>query len=408
MPEMPDVPAILGGTPIRAARYIEWPEWVDDDRLEIDAVLRGRVISKFFGGSHVREFEAELERFHGGGYAVALSSGTAALHCAYSAAGIAAGDEVIMPVNCYISAAVAALQLNAIPVFSDIHPTSLVLDPKRIEHWITPSTKAIVAVHMYGIPVDMDAVLQVARRYGLTVIEDCSQAIGARWRGRLVGTYGDIATFSFYGSKLVCSGEGGMVLTRDENWAETVRRLAHKGKGPGWLDYEHMGYSYSLTELQAVLGISTLRRLPAEIRRRRCHAARYGEHLQALGLEVHRDGSDAASVYYRYPFHLPPERARSIEWIDSALAAENVTVLRGYPCLHAIPWIAKKEYSAWQLSEAGRRRQYRIGDHPVAEGLAARQLAASTGTGLSIDDVEDTIRAISRVLQARAPVAQVG
>lgn len=181
-------PAILGGTPVRTQRYIAYPRWTEEEKEALCKVVDDRILSMFYGWKQSHKLEEEFAAFHGMKYAVAVSSGTAALHCAYSVIGIGAGDEVIVPANAFISAATAALQLNVIPVFADIDPNTVVLDPKVLERYITPRTRAVVPVHLYGNPVDMEALCAIARRYNLVVVEDCAQAHGATINGRKSGS----------------------------------------------------------------------------------------------------------------------------------------------------------------------------------------------------------------------------
>ncbi|MCL6449894.1 MAG: DegT/DnrJ/EryC1/StrS family aminotransferase [Acetobacteraceae bacterium] len=369
-------------------------------------LIDDRILSMFYGWKLSHQLEDEFAAFYGMKYAVAVSSGTAALHCAYSAIGIGAGDEVIVPANSFITAATAALQLNAIPVFADINPTTVVLDPHDIERHITPRTKAVVAVHLYGNPVDMEAVCEVARRHNLLVVEDCAQAHGATIKGRKVGTFGDVAVYSLCCRKHMNAGEGGMVMTNNAEWAQAVRRFANKGKGTAWWDYRHIGYSYTMTELQAVFGLATLRRLPEAIARRRQLADIYWNRLGRTDLELLKEPEGYTFIYFKFPFKLPRSLESAVPWFEAAVSAENVVVERSYPCLYQVPWIRRKEYSAWQLTENGRDIVYRDGDCPVAEDTCGRLLAACTGPGIDEPEIHQTVDAILKVydfVKARWP-----
>lgn len=385
---------------VRAQPYLTWPNWSERELGRLQEVLASRGLSKFYAGRFARDFEAAFAAYHGMGHAVSLSSGTAALHCMYSAAGIGAGDEVIMPVNCYISAAVAALQLNAIPRFADIDPQTGMMDAGAVEALISERTKAVVPVHMYGTPVDMGSISALAQQHGLTLLEDAAQAHGASIGSRLVGTFARMAAYSFFGPKLVCTGEGGMVLTDSAEDAEAVRRYAHKGKGMGWLDYEHIGYSYTMTELQAVFGLSQVEDLTREIERRRQIADIYRESLADVGVEFPALPPRANPVYFKFVFLVPEELTPVAPFMASEFERHNVTVQHGYPCLHLIPWVREKRYSAWDLTDSGRRVRYGRGDCPVAESLVPRQFAAATGGGMSDDEVADTCLAIRLVMES--------
>lgn len=389
--------AIFGGEPIRNKIYTAYPAWTEEQKSELCKVVDNRILSAFYGWKKSHEFEEAFAAYHEMDYAIAVNSGTAALHCAYAAVGLTAGDEIIMPANAYISAATAALMLNAIPVFADIDPNTLTLDPNKLESYITPKTKAIIAVHLYGNVTNMKEVMKIAKKHNLILLEDCAQAYSAKIDGQRTGTFGDISIFSMCCRKHMNAGEGGMVMTNNKEWAEAVRRFANKGKGEGWWDYFHIGYSYTMTELQAVFGITTLKRLPDEIARRREIAEIYRELFKDTDLEFINEPEGHEYVYFKFPFKIPKEYAKAAQWFDKAIRAENVMVERSYPYLHSIPWIKNKEYSAWDLVENGRERVYRDGDCPTAEDVCTRLFAASSGPGISNGEVKDTAEAILKV-----------
>lgn len=257
------------------------PDIVEADIAAVVEVLRTPRISF---GPKLEEFEEAFARYIGVPHAVALSSGTAGLHLGLLALGIGEGDEVILPSFTFIAAANAVLHARAKPVFVDIDARTFNLDLERVERAITPRTRAILAVHTFGIPADMAALNDIARRRGLRVIEDACEAIGAEYGGRRVGSLADLAVFAFYPNKPITTGEGGMVTTRDPRVADTIRALRNQGRRPGdgWLDHSLLGYSFRISEMNCALGLAQMRRIDEILDRRAAAAARYAKELRAL------------------------------------------------------------------------------------------------------------------------------
>ena len=199
-----------------------------------------------------------------------MSSGTAGLHLALLALGIGAGDEVIVPSFTFIAAANAIRYVGAVPVFVDIDPVTLNMDPECVATAITPRTRALMVVHTFGCPADMGALLEIAERHGLKVIEDACEAIGAEYRGRKVGTFGDAGVFAFYPNKQITTGEGGMVVVRDAEVAASIRSLRNQGRRPtdDWFEHSELGYNYRISEMNCALGLTQLRRIDSILERR--------------------------------------------------------------------------------------------------------------------------------------------
>jgi perosamine synthetase len=331
------------------------------------------------------------------------------------ALGVRPGDEVIVPANAYVSAATAALQINAIPIFADIDPHTFVLDPMQLEAKVSPRTRLVVPVHLYGHPVNMPVLVETARRHGLKIVEDCAQAHGAEIGGRLVGTFGDAACYSFCCRKHVVAGEGGMVITNEADVAETARSLANKGKGLEWWDYRRMGYSYLMTEIQAAIGLCSLRHLTDEIERRRALAQIYRTQLTGTALLVAAETPGYKHIYFKIPFLLPPEMRLYTAWFEKAVQAENVVVERSYPVLYQIPWVRRKEGMGdgypYRFFEHARTLMYENSGCSVAEDVCSRLLAACTGPGIDELEVRDTCDAILKVygfLRDHRPVVAPG
>ncbi|MGO9093619.1 MAG: DegT/DnrJ/EryC1/StrS family aminotransferase [Bryobacteraceae bacterium] len=256
----------------------------DIDAADIEAVVSVLRTSRLSIGPQLEEFEQAVASFIGVPYGVSLSSGTAGLHLGLAALGIGEGDEVILPSFTFIAAANAVLYQRATPVFADIDPLTLNLNPASVARAVTPRTRAILVVHTFGCPADLDPILQIAARHGAWVIEDACEALGAQYRGLPVGGFGDFGVFGFYPNKPITTGEGGMLVTRDRQLAETVRALRNQGRRPadGWLDHSLLGYNYRLSELNCALGLSQMRRIDSILAQRADRVACYREHLRSI------------------------------------------------------------------------------------------------------------------------------
>ncbi len=257
------------------------PDITEEDIAAVVAVLRTPRLSL---GPKLEEFEEAAAGYVGVPYGVALSSGTAGLHLGLAALGIGEGDEVILPSFTFIAAAHAVLYQRARPVFADIDPHTLNLTPEGVARAITSRTRAILVVHTFGYPADLDPILAIAARHGIKVMEDACEALGAEYRGRKAGGLGDFGVFGFYPNKPITTGEGGMLVTRNRGLAETVRALRNQGRRPAdsWLDHSLLGYNYRLSEINCALGLSQWKRIGAILTRREGRAACYREHLRGV------------------------------------------------------------------------------------------------------------------------------
>ena len=275
-----------------------------EEELEniIEAVKSGWISSK---GKFISEFEEEFAGYCGVKYGVATSNGTTALHLALSALGIKERDEVIVPDLTFIATANAVIYCNAKPVFVGSHPDYWCIDPEKIEEKITPRTKAIIPVHLYGHPCDMDAIMDIAKDHDLYVIEDAAEAHGAEYKGEKIGSFGDISCFSFYGNKIITTGEGGMCLTNNEELADKMRILRDHGMNPKkryW--YDVIGFNYRMTNMQAAVGVAQLKKLDKFIEKKRQIARWYEEGLKELAekemITLHPEMKWAKCVYWMY------------------------------------------------------------------------------------------------------------
>lgn len=317
--------------PVREAVEQEWASILDGMQLTLGP--QGQALEV--------EFAAYCETTHG----VAVSTGTDALFVALRACDIGAGDEVIVPSHTFFATVEAVLHTGAVPVLVDVEPDTLNIDPAHVARAITPATRAIVPVHLYGHPADMDPILALARTHGLRVIEDCAQAHGARYRGRRVGSLGDAGCFSFYCTKnLGALGEGGFVATRDATIAERVRMLRHHGHTS---KYEHriVGYNLRFDELQAAVLRQKLPRLEAGNARRRKLAACYVERLSDRGIGLPVTRTDCDPVHHVFPL-----RVGDRDGLQAHLEAQGIgTGIHYKTPAHRQPALAARAHRAGAL-----------------------------------------------------------
>jgi perosamine synthetase len=332
-------------------------------------------------GSFVPQLEEAFAAAVDCRFAIACSSGTAALHLALAAAGIGAGDQVIMPTFTMIATASAARYVGAEPVLVDADPVTWNLDPDRVLDKLSRRTRALIVVHTYGQPADMDPICDLAERNGLVVIEDAAEAHGARYRGRPVGSIGEVAAFSLYGNKILTSGEGGMVTTNDERIAGVARELRdHAFSRERHFWHRRPGFNYRMTNLQAAIGLAQIERLQALVARRIENARRYREALEGidgLGLPPEVEGG----VTWMFGVTVGERFGVSRDELRRGLAARGVETRTFFVPLHLQP--------VYYRQFAGQR-------YPVAERLGRGGLYLPSGPGLTADDiayVADAVRA---------------
>ena len=328
--------ALYGGTPAVTVPAPAWPEVDESDRLALMQVLESRV----WGGYHpsVAELERRMAADHGVRFGIAVANGTVSLEIALAAAGVRPGDEVIVPPISFVASATAIARVGAVPVFADVDPKTINLDPRGAADAITERTRAIVLVHFAGCPADLDAFTRLCADRNLALIEDCAHAPGAVWSGRPVGGFGAFGSFSFQASKNLTAGEGGMLLTDDPDLAETARSIAHQGRRTGGAWYEHvrLGTNARLTGFQAALLLSQLKRLPDHVRRRHAAAARLRDGLKAVeGLvptPVVLDPRVGAHAHHIFSMRLDADVfGAPRDQVVAALVAEGVPATVSYP-----------------------------------------------------------------------------
>lgn len=370
-------------------------------------------LSALSGGGPVRAFEAAFAQRLGVRFALALSSGTMALEVALRAAGIGLGDEVILSPYDWGAAVGAVLRLGAIPVFSDIDPVTYTLDPGSVATCVTPLTKVIVATHLFGHPAAMAPLLEVAQRHGLVVIEDGAQAVGARYRGQPVGTFGAFGCFSLGRGKLVTGGEGGVLTTNDERlyeealfWSQhPFRQLADAGRiGP----LGDLAFNGRIHPLAAAIASVHLHSLDRRLQERRANCEHLSKGLAGIpGLQPVFVASGCEPTYHRYSPTFVPEEVEGVsrDLYVAALAAEGVPIHQGFirQPLHLHPVFHQRSYGrgGWPWRVVGSSRRYRPGDCPVAEARCA-----GFELGIDADWSGERSAWITQVLEAFTKVAE--
>lgn len=303
---------------------VHQPEIDESDIQAVIAALRRGEISGSFGES-IPEFEKQFAAYCGCKYGVAVSNGTTALQVAVAAAGIGAGDEVLMSASTNIATALAAYHNGAVAVPVDSEAITWNLDLDLVESLITPKTRAIIPVHLFGHPVDMDRLMEIARKHKLVVIEDCAESHGATVRGRMTGSFGDMACFSFYANKVITSGEGGMVTTDSLELAERVRLLRNLAFTKPRFWHEVPGHNFRMTGMQAALGLSQLQRIDDIIDDKRRIAHAYNAQLAGVpGIQTPAELGWAKNVYWMYAITFGPEFGASRDEVARRLLDEGI------------------------------------------------------------------------------------
>ncbi|HIQ05225.1 MAG TPA: DegT/DnrJ/EryC1/StrS family aminotransferase, partial [Anaerolineae bacterium] len=331
--------AILGGTPIRTEPYPPWPVFDERDVAAVTKVVKsGRWGGFPYPGPQTAEFARRFAEMQGGGYAVLMANGTITMEVALRAADIGWGDEVIVPAYTFQATAAAPMAAGAIPVIVDIDPETYTIAPQSIEAAITPRTGAIIPVHLGAQMADMDAIMDIAERHNLVVIEDCAHAHGAKWHGKGAGTFGHFGSFSLQSSKILTTGEGGILLCRTPELAAKAASIIDCGRPH---DKEGkmftLGTNYRMTELQAALGNVALERFSEQVKQREEMAAYMDEALTEVpGVRVlKRDPRHTTRSFYRYIFAIDPEVFHvTHEVVAAALIAEGIPSEVGYPAIH--------------------------------------------------------------------------
>ncbi|MEM3590805.1 MAG: DegT/DnrJ/EryC1/StrS family aminotransferase [Candidatus Bathyarchaeia archaeon] len=364
--------AIAGGKPIRDKPFPKWPVFDDREAKALLDVLNSGLWG--IGGSKKKEFEEKFARYQHAKYGVAVTSGTTALEISLRSLGIGCGDEVIVPSYTFMATAIAVFYVNAIPIFADIDPETYTIDPKSIESLISDKTKAILPVHIGGRPADMDALLSIAEKNGLHIIEDACQAWGAEWKGRRVGAIGDIGAFSFQSSKNITSGEGGIIVTNNEELYVKAWSLHNCGRMPEKAWYEHYlpGANYRMTEFQAAVLLVQMERFDEQTERRMENAQYLDSKLSKIdGVKpLKNDERVTRHAYHLYIFRVDPEAFGGLSKaaIARALQAEGIPASVGYSKpLYKEPYIEYFRRCPFSCPHYGKQIDYSSVKAPAAE-----------------------------------------
>ncbi|MFC5648194.1 DegT/DnrJ/EryC1/StrS family aminotransferase [Paenibacillus solisilvae] len=385
-------------TPVRTKPFPSWPVYGDlEKQLLMEVVESG----KWGGTSRIKleQFEEKFAAFQNASYAISVNNGTIAITAALLAAGVKAGDEVIMPPYTFIATATAALMFGALPVFVDIEADTLLLDPEKVEAAITPRTKAIIAVHIAGAPADLTRLKEIASKHDLQLLEDAAQAVGAQWEGVGVGAIGDIGTFSFQSSKNLNSGEGGIILTNDKELADRAWSMANVGRvrDGAWYQHEEIGWNLRLTEFQAAILLAQMSRLESQCQLREQNAAILTDLIGEIdGIQLlKRDPRITRHAYHLYMFRIASDLAGRIDKADviKRLQAEGIPVAAGYVSLNQNKAIIAKT-KEW----SGEDRLYSC---PVSERMCDKEALWLTQNVLLGDeqDMVDVATALRKVIR---------
>ena len=387
--------ALHGGAPVRTTVLPYARQTVDE--TDIQAVTEALRSDWLTTGPLVRAFETAVGSLVEAPHAVAVNSGTAALHAAVFAAAIGPGDEVITSALTFAASANAVLYQGGVPVFADIRPDTLNVDPEEVEARSTPRTRAVIPVDFAGQPADLDALREIARAHDLILIEDAAHALGASYRGRRVGAIADLTTFSFHPAKLITTGEGGMVTTSRDDFAARLQRFRNHGletdfreraaRGAPYSAMVDLGYNYRLTDLQSALGLSQLARLEQFLKRRSDIAERYSAALATVPeISVPRVERDVRHAWHIFPILLDLDRlAADRGTVLAALRAENI-----WATVHYVPVYWHPHYQALG---------YRRGLCPRAESAYERLLTLPLFPSMTDCDVENVLTALRKVVR---------
>jgi dTDP-4-amino-4,6-dideoxygalactose transaminase len=348
------------------------PDINDDDITRVTQVLRSGQLSL---GPCLEEFEQAVSSYVGTRHAVAVSSGTAALHLCMCLADVREGSDVITTPFSFVASANCITYRQGTPVFVDIDEESFNIDAAAVADAVTARTAAILPVHVFGRPANMDSLCETASRRNLIVIEDACEAIGAKLGTRNVGTFGHAAVFAFYPNKQMTTGEGGIVCTDDAAWADRLRSMRNQGRGGGgWLDHPQLGFNYRLDEMSAALGVSQLSRIETLLERRASVAAKYQERLAHIpGVAFMTPAAGTRMSWFVYVIRLHASSSRDA--VAARMAAKGIPARNYFPPIHLQPFYVE-QYG------------YKRGQFPVTERVAASTLALPFHAGMSDEDID--------------------
>ena len=362
------------------------PDFGDEEiAAVVGALKRGEISGSF--GSAIPEFEERFAAFCGCSHGVAVSSGTTALQLAVQAAGIGWGDEVLVSASTNIASALAAYHNNAVTVPVDSEPVTWNMDASLIENLISPRTKAIIPVHLFGHPCEMDRIMEIARKHSLVVIEDCAESHGATWQGMMTGSFGDMGCFSFYANKILTTGEGGMVVTSNAKLAERLRTLRNLAFGKPRFFHQMAGHNFRMTGMQAAFGLAQLAKIEGFIQIKRKIAHTYNRLLKDVpGLQLPPEMPGAYNVYWMYAVTIGPEFGISRDQLAAHLADNGIETRTFFCPMNQQPFLREQP-------------GYRDVPCPVADRIWTSGLYLPSANNLSEADIE---RVTTKIREAAA------
>ncbi|MBI5583959.1 MAG: DegT/DnrJ/EryC1/StrS family aminotransferase [Deltaproteobacteria bacterium] len=363
-----------------------------EELARVTACVKSNWISS--QGKFLKELEDEFARYCGVRFGISTTNGTAALHLALAALSIGPGDEVLVPTFTMAATAFAVCYCGARPVFIDAEPETFSLDVNRVADYLrrqekkgTLRVKAVIPVHLYGHPMDLDPLLELARRYSLAVVEDAAEAHGAEYKGKKCGGLGDLGCFSFYANKIITTGEGGMVVTDNPRLADRARSLKDLAHDPG-KRFRHieLGFNYRMTNLQAAVGIAQLKKIDRHIQQKRWMAGEYTRRLESLpGLTLPQEKSWAKNVYWMYGLLVEPEFGLTRDQLMAYLKEKGVDTRSFFIPMHLQPVFTQGRYKA-----------KRNGPFPVAEEIAQKGLYLPSGLTLTESQIQYVCRQMKK------------
>jgi len=415
--------ALFGGPKTRDKPFPKHPIIGEEEKSEVMQVLESGNIStfiassgdNFLGGKKIREFEEKFSKKIGTRYGVAFNSATSALHAAVVAVGVNPGEEVIVPPYSFTSTATCTLMHNAIPVFCDVKKDTYCIDPNKIQNAVSPLTKAIIPVHLFGHACDIDEIMKFAQQNDLRVIEDCAQAPGGQYKNKNLGTFGDCAVFSFQETKNIMTGEGGMLLTNKEEIADMARMVRNHGEmiiqdlGQRSYKSEFLGWGYRMTELEAALGVAQTSKLDY-LNEERIKLATFlaNEINQIKGLS-HTKYDFVKHVYYVFAFSFnEKEIGISRDKFCEALIAEGIPCAAGYvKPLYLNPLYLEKKAFAFKHYKGN--AQYKKGICPVVESLHENEviIISDCRPPATIEDMKDVVNAIKKIIENKEEFKEI-
>lgn len=363
---------------------IAQPEIGPEEIAAVNDVMQSGILAQ---GARVAQLEEDFARYCGTKYAVAVNSGTAAIHAALHAAGVKEGDEVITVPFSFIATINPILMVGATPVLVDINSATFSMDPSKLKAAITPKTKAIIPVHLYGQVVDWDEINEIAKEHNLVVIEDACQAVGSEYKNIKAGNLGALGCFSLYATKNIMSGEGGIITTNDEAYVTKLKQFRQHGMSAPYV-YEELGFNYRLTDLQAAIAIEQLKKVERFTTARQTNAQLLSEGLKDVaGIVLPTIADSRNHVFHQYTIRITPDLGMSRDDFVKALQEREVGAGVYYPrALHSYPHIQKLGY--------------KMGDFPESERAAAEVVSLPVHPHVTKDDVKTIVDVIKEVVHA--------